>query len=269
MSRRHVWGLYPPQTTSNIHIRHTKCFLHCYAVSRILGAPLYHHSSQVDPRFVELTSLVEWEWYHILMVEIDIHLRLLHTFILDIYKGLEPLLCCLNGICVPLCHSTGKVVPRIGNSGLLVEGKWCHNVMFEADIHLRSLQTSILDIPKVFEPLVCCHKGIWVHPDAHAITAAKLAPDLERGHHLWSENDAIVFEADIHLWLLHTFIKDIYKVLEPLLCCLKGICVHPYTNPLTKLSPELGILDCLWSENDAITSCLRLISTSDHFKHPY
>ena len=71
--------------------------------------------------------------------------------------------------------------------------------MFEADIHLRSLQTSILDIPKVFEPLVCCLKGIWVHPDAHAITAAKLAPDLERGHHLWSENDAIVFEADIHL----------------------------------------------------------------------
>jgi hypothetical protein len=100
MSRRHVWGLYPPQTTSNIHIRHTKCFLHCYAVSRILGAPLYHHSSRVGPIFVELTSLVEWEWCHFLMVEANIHLWLLHTFILDIYKVFEPLVWCLKGIWV-------------------------------------------------------------------------------------------------------------------------------------------------------------------------
>ena len=40
MSLRHVWGLYPLQTTSNIHIRHTKSFSHCYAVSRILGCTL-------------------------------------------------------------------------------------------------------------------------------------------------------------------------------------------------------------------------------------
>ncbi len=34
--------------------------------------------------------------------------------------------------------------------------------MFEADIHLRPLQTSILDIYKVFELLVRCLKGIWL-----------------------------------------------------------------------------------------------------------
>ncbi len=79
----------------------------------------------------------------------------------------------------PLNHPTGQVVPRIGSSGSLVEWKWCHYVMFEADIHLRPLHTPLFDIPpKVFEPLICCLKGIWVHPDAHAITAAKLAPDL-------------------------------------------------------------------------------------------
>jgi len=32
--------------------------------------------------------------------------------------------------------------------------------MFEAEIHLRPLQTSILDIYKVFQPLVCCLKSI-------------------------------------------------------------------------------------------------------------
>ena len=35
--------------------------------------------------------------------------------------------------------------------------------MVEADIHLRPLHTSILDIFKVSETLLCCLKGIWVH----------------------------------------------------------------------------------------------------------
>ncbi len=37
-------------------------------------------------------------------------------------------------------------------------------VMVEANIHLRPLHTSILDIYKVFEQLVYCLKRIWVHP---------------------------------------------------------------------------------------------------------
>ncbi len=36
--------------------------------------------------------------------------------------------------------------------------------MVEADIHLRLLPKSELDISKVFEPLTCCLKGVWVHP---------------------------------------------------------------------------------------------------------
>ena len=61
--------------------------------------------------------------------------------------------------------------------------------MFEADIHLRLLHTYMLDINKVFEPLVCCLKGIWVH--LYAVKLAKLAQDLGIQGHLWSENDAI------------------------------------------------------------------------------
>jgi hypothetical protein len=44
-------------------------------------------------------------------------------------------------------------------------------VMVEANIHLRPLHTSILDIHKVFEPLVCCLKGIWLHP--YTVTLSK------------------------------------------------------------------------------------------------
>ena len=76
-------------------------------------------------------------------------------------------------------------------------------------------------------------------------------------------------EADTHLRPLHTSIEDKYKVLEPLVCCLKGIWLHPYTVTLAKLLPDLGIQVHLRSgNNDATTSWLRLIATSDHFIHP-
>ena len=106
----------------------------------------------------------------------------------------------------PLYRYTGQVVPRFGDSGSLVEWKWCHYGMVEADIHLRPLHTSIVGMYIVFGPLLCCLKGIWV---------------------------------------------------------------HPYTVTLAKLSPDLGIQVHLRIWNDAMTSYPRLISTTDHFMHPY
>jgi hypothetical protein len=41
---------------------------------------------------------------------------------------------------------------------------WSEKVMVEDDIHLRLLPTSIFDIHKVFEVLVCYLTGIWGHP---------------------------------------------------------------------------------------------------------
>ena len=64
--------------------------------------------------------------------------------------------------------------------------------MDESDINLRLLHISILGICKVFEPLICYLKGIWVH--LHAVTMAKLAPDLRFVGPMWSENDAITMD---------------------------------------------------------------------------
>jgi hypothetical protein len=75
-------------------------------------------------------------------------------------------------------------------------------------------------------------------------------------------------EADIHLRQVPTSSLDLYIVFEQLLCCLRGIWLHPYTIIPAKLAPDLGSKGHLWSENDATSSCLRLISTSDHFIHP-
>ena len=163
----------------------------------------------------------------------------------------------------------GQVGPIFGKSGSLEEWEWCHNVIVEADFHLSLLQTSILDIYKVFAPLVCCLKGVWVHP--YTVTPTKLALDLGilGSFEEWQWCLKIMFGADIYLKPLHTSISDIYKVFYLLLCCLKGMWVHPYIVTPAKLAPDFGIQVHLWSENDAITSWFRLIFPSDHSIHPY
>ena len=45
--------------------------------------------------------------------------------------------------------------------------------------------------------------------------------------------------------------------------------MHPYTVTSAMLAPDLGTQGHLRSGTDAITSWLRLISTSDCFIHPY
>ena len=47
--------------------------------------------------------------------------------------------------------------------------------MVEVAILFKLIPTSIFDICIMFEPMVCCHKGIWVHP--YTIPPAKLATD--------------------------------------------------------------------------------------------
>ena len=90
----------------------------------------------------------------------------------------------------PLYHSSGQEVgPRFGDFVLLWEWKWYQYIMFKAVIHLRLLPVSIIDIYKVFEPLSCWFKGIWMHP--HTVPAAKLAPDLGILGRLWIGYDAI------------------------------------------------------------------------------
>jgi hypothetical protein len=76
-------------------------------------------------------------------------------------------------------------------------------------------------------------------------------------------------EADIHFRPLQTSILDIYNVFKILVCCLKGIWLHPYTVTPAKLHPDLGIQVHFRSGHDATTSLLRLIFTSDPFIHPY
>jgi hypothetical protein len=82
---RHGWGWYPPQTASQILIRHIQSVWVIGMLSQgHMVAPLYCYTGQVGPRFGKSGSLVRWKWCHNVMVEADIHFRPLHTSILDV-----------------------------------------------------------------------------------------------------------------------------------------------------------------------------------------
>ena len=144
---------------------------------------------------------------------------------------------------MPLCHGWGWYLPQTTSY-----------------IHIKHIQSvwviGMVSQEHIDTPMY--HYTRWVGPrfgDSGSLEEWK-----------WYHN--IMVEANIHLGPLHTSILDIYIVFGLLVCCLKVIWVHPYTITPAKLAPDLGIQIHLRSENDAIISWLRLISTSDHFIHP-
>jgi hypothetical protein len=180
------------------------------------------------------------------MVEADIHLWPLHTSIVDINKVFQLLVWCLKGIWVhPYIVTLTKLAPDLGSQGYSCAAKMmpqCHGWVWyppqtTSYMHNRHIQS--------FEPLVCCLKGIWLNP--YIITLAKLPPDL--GIQVqWrrSGNDATMSWMRL---IFHTPILDLCKVFESLVCCLKGIWLHPYTVTPAKLPLDLGIQVHLRSGN--------------------
>ncbi len=74
-------------------------------------------------------------------------------------------------------------------------------------------------------------------------------------------------EADSHLKLLPTSILDIPKVFDHIDMLSIGI-QQPYTVIHPTLLRFLGVLGHLWSQNDVVSSWLRLKATSNCFLHP-
>jgi hypothetical protein len=79
-------------------------------------------------------------------------------------------------------------------------------------------------------------------------------------------------EADRCLKLLPASILDILKVFEHLDILSMGIWQYPQIVAPTLFGSDFGVLGHLWSQNDIITSWLRLTATSTnasciHMKH--
>ena len=228
-------------------------------------APLYYSTVQVGPRFGDLHSLQYhgWGWY-------PTQTQTTSTSILDIlsYNMFEPLACCLKAIWVhPYAVTPNKLALDLGILGHLLLGN---------DVTMSWLR--LMSTSDCFPPANLCIQSVWAigmlsqgrMGEPLMLLQRPSCPRFGNSGSLveWKWCHRVMVEAGIHLRLLQTYIFDIFKVFEPLVCCLKAIRVHPYTVTLVKLAPDLGIQIHLWSENVAIVSCFRLISTSDLFKHP-
>ncbi len=149
-----------------------------------------------------------------------------------------------------------------------MEWKWCHYVMAEVGIQLRLLPKSELDTSKVFEPSTCCLKGIWVHP--YTNTQAKLAQDFGLLGHLRVEMMPLC-----HGWGWYPPQTSSQNHIRHIKCAwgivllFQGHVDAPLYHFTSKGGLKVWNLGHLWIENDAITSWLRLTSTSDCFPHPY
>ncbi len=116
--------------------------------------------------------------------------------------------------------------------------------------------------------MVCCLTGICMQH--YIITPATLAPDFEILGHVWSVNDTIAW------WFRLTSNSDRPHPFKTCTMCLRywHSVSRAYRCTLIQFHqpswPQiLEFFGHLWSGNDAITSWLRLTSTSDCYPHPY
>ncbi len=153
------------------------------------------------------------KWCDYVMFEADSHLKLLPTSIWDI-ESVWAHWYAVHGHMVAALHSyTHRTWLIFRGSGSLVESKWCHYVMVEADSHLKLLPTSIWDLYKVFGHIDMLSMGIQYQP--YTVIPTILGSDFGALGHLWSQM----------MWLCYGWgwqppqtasciILDIYKVFE-------------------------------------------------------
>ena len=128
--------------------------------------------------------------------------------------------------------------------------------MVEADSHLNLLHVSILDMNKVFEYIKMVSIGIWSQPYIF-IPILLGSEDVGVLGHIWSQIDVIT------PWLR---LKANLKLLPPSIfehidMVSIGIWSQPYTFIPILLVSDFGVLGLMWSQNDVITSWLRLAAT--------
>ena len=83
-----------------------------------------------------------------------------------------------------------------------------------------------------------------------------------------ASNNYVKVEADSHFKLLLSSILHIYKAIEHIHMLSISIQQQPDTVLLTLIGSDIGVLGYLWSQNDVITSRLRLTDTSNCFPYP-
>ncbi len=153
---RHGWGWQTPQTASHTIFRHIQSvWAHSYAVNGHTSAALNRYTHCLGHILgvwvtcgVKILSLCHgWGWQTPQSASHTI-IRHIHSFWAHSYA--------VNGLTAAALNRYTHYLGQIWGSGSLVESKYCHYIMFEANRHLKLLPTPFLDIYRVFEHIDIC-----------------------------------------------------------------------------------------------------------------
>jgi hypothetical protein len=190
MSLCQDWGWQKTQTSSCIQIRHTKCLRTIICCPWAYGSSLKHLYPHYLGHFwgfcvtcgVKMMSLHhDWGWQPTQTASC-IHIRQIQSIWAHSYTVHGHMAVASNSY----IHTTWVI---LGGSASLVESKWCHYIMIEADSLLKLLSASTLDIFKVFEHIDMLSMGIQQLPQT--VIPTLLGSYVGVLGHLWSQNDVI------------------------------------------------------------------------------
>jgi len=117
-------------------------------------------------------------------------------------------------MCAPLYHSTSQVCPRFGNSGVLMEWKWCHYVWLRMiSTSDRFIHTYTIYIQSVWA-IGMLSQGYICAPFYHS--TGQVGPRFGTCGSLmeWKWCHYVMFEAAILFKLLHASTFGTYKLFE-------------------------------------------------------
>ena len=148
----HGWGWQPLQTASPIHFRNLqRVWAHSYAVHQHMVGAIHSYTHPTWLRFWDSVSCgVKMMWlchgwgWQPPQTASPIHI----THVQHVWAHWHAVHWHTAAALQRFTHTTWI---RFWGSGSLLEAKWCHYIMVEAEDHLKLLPTSTLDIYKVFE----------------------------------------------------------------------------------------------------------------------
>ncbi len=187
---------------------------------------------------------------------------LLPASMLDITKFLHTLICCFGAYGSSLKRYTHTTWVRYMSSGSLLESTWSHYVMVEADSQV------IRHIQSVWAHWYAIHGHLTVASNSYAHTTWLI---------FWGSGSLVesrwchyvMVEADRRLKLPLASILDVYNMFEHIDIPFMGMWQYPQIVTPTLFGSDFGVLDHLWSQNNVITSWLKLTTNSNCFLHPH
>ncbi len=269
------WGCQPPQTASHNHVRHThSVWAHWYAVHWYTVADLHSFTQPTSwVRFWGTWSLVESKWCIFVKVDADSHLKLLPTYILDIYKVIKH----IDMLSMGIQYQPYTVIPTVLGADFGALGHlWSQNDVIMSWLRLTATSNCF---PHPYKTFTAYLSTLTYCPLAYGSSLTQFySPYLAQILGFWVTCGVKMMWL-CHGWgwqppqtAYHIHIRHVQSVWAHWYAVhIHTIsALHSYIHPTSSLlGSDFGVRGHLWSKNDSFSARLMLVTTSNCFPPPY